>query len=124
MSEDGYLSIVGRCKDVIIRGGENISPSEIEFFLLTHPKIEDVHVFGGPDEVLGEIVVAWIKLKENVDGSKGNLTLQELREFCHGNIAHFKIPSCIKIVDEFPMTVTGKVMKVKMREDHAKSMSK
>ena len=115
MSEDGYLSIIGRCKDVIIRGGENISPSEIEHFLSTHPKIEEVHIFGIPDDVLGEKVVAWIRLKN----SKDKLPLEDLREFCHGNIAHFKIPAVLKIVDEFPMTVTGKVMKYKMREAYS-----
>jgi fatty-acyl-CoA synthase len=112
MDDDGYVSIVGRSKDTIIRGGENISPSEVEFFLSTHPDIEEVHVFGVPDSVLGEKVAAWIKLKVRAP----DMSAEDLHKYCHGNIAHFKIPSVLRIVDSFPMTVTGKVMKFKMRE--------
>lgn len=118
MTDDGYVSIVGRCKDVIIRGGENISPSEIEHYLLTYPGIEEVHVFGVPDDVYGEAVVAWLRLRDSCD--ERGLTVEDIRNFCRGNIAHFKIPSVVKIVKEFPLTVTGKVMKFKMREMHLK----
>ena len=114
MDDDGYVSIVGRNKDTIIRGGENISPSEVEFFLSTHPDIEEVHVFGVPDAVLGEKVAVWIKMKSGA----ADLTVDSLQKYCHGHIAHFKIPSVLRIVDSFPMTVTGKVMKFKMREHY------
>lgn len=111
MDDDGYVSIVGRCKDMIIRGGENIYPREIEEFLHTHPDIMDVQVTGTPSELLGEEVVAWVILKAGA-----TLSSVELKAFCKGNIADYKIPRYIRYVDEFPMTVTGKVQKYKLRE--------
>jgi fatty-acyl-CoA synthase len=112
MDEDGYVAIVGRIKDMIIRGGENIYPREIEDFLYTHPAISDVQVIGVPDEKYGEEVMAWVKLAEGQE-----LTSEELKAFCKGQIAHYKIPRYVKFVDEFPMTVTGKIQKFKMREE-------
>ncbi len=112
MDDEGYVAIVGRIKDMIIRGGENIYPREIEDFLYTHPAISDVQVIGVPDEKYGEEVMAWVKL---ADGQE--LTADELKEFCKGKIAHYKIPRYVKFVDEFPMTVTGKIQKFKMREE-------
>ncbi len=112
MREDGYLNIVGRIKDMVIRGGENIYPREIEEFLFTHPAIEDVAVVGVPDERYGEEVVAWIRLAPGADP----LDADTLRTFCLGKIAHNKIPRYVKLVDAFPMTVTGKIRKVEMRE--------
>ncbi len=111
MDDEGYVNIVGRIKDMIIRGGENIYPREIEEFLYTHPKVSDVQVIGVPDERYGEEIVAWIKLKpgETADA-------EEIRAFCRGQIAHFKIPRYVKFVDSFPMTVTGKIQKFRMRE--------
>jgi fatty-acyl-CoA synthase len=111
MDDDGYLSIVGRIKDMIIRGGENVYPREIEEFLYTHPAIADVQVIGVPDERYGEEVCAWIVLREGA-----RLTEEELKEFCRGEIARFKIPRYVRFVDGFPMTVTGKIQKFKMRE--------
>lgn len=111
MDEEGYVEIVGRKKDMIIRGGENIYPVEIEQFLYTHPKIADVQVIGVPDERLVEQVAAWIRLKE-----KETATAQEIKDFCKGQIAHYKIPHYISFVTEFPLTITGKVQKFKMRE--------
>ena len=111
MNEAGYLAIVGRLKDMIIRGGENIYPREIEEYLYTHPKIEEVEVFGVPDRKYGEEVAAWIRLKAGEA-----VTAEEIKEFCKGELAHFKIPRYVKFVDEFPMTVTGKVQKFVMRE--------
>lgn len=110
MDEEGYVNIVGRLKDMIIRGGENIYPREIEEFLYTHPKISDVQVIGVPSEKFGEEVMVWIKLKENTQATE-----EEILEFCKGKIAHYKIPKYVKFVEEFPMTVTGKVRKVDMR---------
>jgi fatty-acyl-CoA synthase len=115
MDENGYLRIVGRSKDMIIRGGENIYPSEIEEFLSTHPDIEEIHVFGVNDEFYGEKVAAWIKAKSTRKALSG----KDIEEFCKGKIAHFKIPKIIKFVESFPTTVTGKVMKYKMREEYA-----
>ncbi|WP_192036850.1 AMP-binding protein [Halomonas sp. YLGW01] len=112
MDEDGYVAIVGRIKDMIIRGGENIYPREIEDFLYTHPAISDVQVIGVPDAKYGEEVMAWVKLVEGEE-----LDEEGLRGFCQGKIAHFKIPRYVKFVDAFPMTVTGKVQKFKMREE-------
>jgi fatty-acyl-CoA synthase len=109
MRPDEYLRVTGRAKDLIIRGGENIYPREVEEFLYTHPKIADVQVVGLPDMKLGEIVTAWIRVKESA-------TEEEIREFCKGKIAHFKIPEYIRFVDEFPLTVTGKVQKFKIRQ--------
>ena len=111
MDEAGYLNIVGRIKDMIIRGGENVYPREIEEFLYSHPAIEDVQVIGVPDARLGEEICAWVKLRPGQQ-----LTEEELRAFCTGKIAHFKIPRNLRITGEFPMTVTGKVQKFKMRE--------
>jgi fatty-acyl-CoA synthase len=111
MDEDGYVNIVGRLKDMVIRGGENIYPREIEEFLYTHPKISDVQIFGVPDLKYGEELMAWVKLKEGVTA-----TPEELQDFCRGQIATFKIPRYWKFVDSFPMTVTGKIQKFIMRQ--------
>ncbi|HEY7433399.1 MAG TPA: AMP-binding protein [Streptosporangiaceae bacterium] len=111
MDDAGYLNIAGRIKDMVIRGGENIYPREVEEFLYTHPLIEDVQVIGVPDVKYGEELCAWVKLRP---GSE--LSLGELREYCTGKIAHYKIPRYLRITDAFPMTVTGKVQKFKMRE--------
>ena len=108
----GYLNIVGRIKDMVIRGGENVYPREIEEFLYTHPDIVDVQVIGVPDERYGEELMAWVRLREGAEP----LTAEALREFCAGKLAHYKIPRYVKVVDEFPMTVTGKIRKVEMRE--------
>ncbi len=110
MNEDGYVRITGRIKDMIIRGGENIYPREIEEFLYTHPKIAEVQVFGVEDPKMGEEVCAWIQL---VDGETS--TEEEIRDFCRGQITHFKIPRYVRFVDEYPMTVTGKIRKIDMR---------
>ncbi|MBY5962403.1 MULTISPECIES: AMP-binding protein [Marinobacter] len=112
MDEDGYIQIVGRIKDMVIRGGENIYPKEIEEFLYTHPAIEEVQVTGIPDEKYGEELIAWVKLRPDADP----VTAEDLQAFCKGKIAHFKIPKNYKFVDAFPMTVTGKIQKFKMRE--------
>ncbi len=111
MDADGYLNIVGRIKDMIIRGGENVYPREIEEFLYSHPKVQDVQVIGVPDPKYVEEVMAWIRLK---DGQSA--TVEEIREFCRDRIAHYKIPRYVKFVDGFPLTVTGKVQKFLMRE--------
>jgi fatty-acyl-CoA synthase len=108
---DGYFKITGRIKDMIIRGGENIYPREIEEFLYSHPKVEEVQVIGVPDPKYGEEVAAWIKLKAGQPA-----TAEEIRKFCQDHIAHYKIPRHIKFVESFPMTVTGKIQKFKMRE--------
>lgn len=117
MDDQGYIKIVGRLKDMVIRGGENIYPREIEEFLYTHPDIEDAHVFGVPSEKYGEEVMAWVKPKGGA-----NLTPEALDRFCRGKIATFKIPRYWKIVDTFPMTVTGKIQKFKMREQAVKEL--
>jgi fatty-acyl-CoA synthase len=111
MREDGSLRITGRLKDMIIRGGENIYPREIEDFLYSHPKVGDVQVVGVPHAQLGETVAAWVRLKPGTSACEN-----ELREFCRGKIAHYKVPQYIRVVDEFPMTVTGKVQKFRIRE--------
>jgi len=111
MDERGYIRIVGRIKDMVIRGGENIYPREIEEFLYTNPKIDEVEVFGVPDKKFGEQIAAWVKLHPDQTATE-----EEIREFCKDKLAHFKIPYYIKFVDEFPMTVTGKVQKFIMRE--------
>ena len=111
MREDGNCRITGRAKDMIIRGGENIYPRELEEFLYTHSKVADVQVVGLPDAKLGETVAVWVRLKAGE-----SMTEDELREFCRGRIAHFKIPQHIRFVDEFPMTVTGKIQKFKIRQ--------
>jgi fatty-acyl-CoA synthase len=112
MDADGYASIVGRIKDLVIRGGENIYPREIEEFLYTHPDIVDVQVIGVPDAHYGEEVMAWIVLRDGAEP----LTPESLREFCTGKLARYKIPRYVKLVDGFPLTVTGKIRKVEMRE--------
>ena len=113
MREDGYCTIVGRIKDMVIRGGENIYPREIEEFLHTHPDVEDVQVIGVPDERYGEELCAWLKLRDSAEP----LDAAAVRAFCEGRLAHFKIPRYVLVVEEFPMTVTGKVRKVEMREE-------
>jgi fatty-acyl-CoA synthase len=111
MDEDGYLNIVGRIKDLVIRGGENVYPREVEEFLYTHPDIGDVQVIGVPDDRYGEELMAWVIPREGASLDEG-----AVREFCRGKIAHYKVPRYVKFVDSFPMTVTGKVQKFKMRE--------
>jgi len=111
MDDDGYVNIVGRIKDMIIRGGENIYPREIEEFLYTHPAIVDAQVIGVPDAKYGEELMAWVQL-----ASGEEMTEDELKAFCKGKIAHFKVPRYVRFVNEFPMTVTGKIRKVEMRE--------
>jgi fatty-acyl-CoA synthase len=111
MDEAGYLNIVGRIKDLVIRGGENVYPREVEEFLYSHPAIEDVQVIGVPDAKYGEELCAWVKLRP---GSE--LTSEDVRAYCTGKIAHYKVPRYVRFTGEFPMTVTGKVQKFKMRE--------
>ena len=117
MDEDGYLHISGRIKDLIIRGGENISPKEIEDFLYTYKGVIDAQVIGVPSEKYGEEIMAWIKPKEGV-----TITEEELRDFCKERIAHYKIPKYWKFVSEFPMTISGKIRKVEMREIAAREL--
>ena len=112
MREDGYVNIVGRIKDMVIRGGENIYPREIEEYLYTHPDIMDVQVVGVPDERFGEELCAWVRLRDGAEA----LTVDALREYCRDQLAHYKVPRYVHLTDEFPMTVTGKVRKVEMRE--------
>jgi fatty-acyl-CoA synthase len=111
MDEEGYVQIVGRLKDMIIRGGENIYPKEVEEFLYTHPAIQEAQVFGVPDQKFGEQVAVWIQLREGA-----TLTEEDVRSFCAERIAHFKVPKYIAFVDAFPMTVTGKIQKFVMRD--------
>lgn len=111
IDEEGYVKIVGRIKDMIIRGGENIYPREIEEFLYTHPKISDVQVIGVPDLKYGEAVMAWVRVKEGEE-----LSAEAIKTYCQGQIAYFKIPEYIRFTESFPMTVTGKIRKVEMRE--------
>ncbi len=111
MDAEGYLNIVGRIKDMIIRGGENVYPREVEEFLYSHPAIEDVQIIGVPDARFGEELCAWVRLRPG-----STLSPEELRQFCTGQIAHYKIPRYLHLTDEFPMTVTGKIQKFKMRE--------
>ncbi|MGB0101818.1 MAG: AMP-binding protein [Nocardioides sp.] len=118
MREDGYCTIVGRIKDMVIRGGENIYPREIEDFLYGHPDIEDVQVIGVPDERYGEELCAWIRMRAGADPLDGDA----VRAYASGKLAHYKIPRYVMVVDEFPMTVTGKVRKVEMREESARSL--
>ena len=113
MRTDGYCNVVGRIKDMIIRGGENIYPREIEEFLYTHPDVEDAQVIGVPDDTYGEEVCAWIRMKAN----REPLDAAALRAFASGRLAHYKIPRYVHLVDEFPMTVTGKIRKVDMRAE-------
>jgi fatty-acyl-CoA synthase len=116
MREDGYCNIVGRIKDMVIRGGENIYPREVEEFLYTHPDIEDAQVIGVPDEKYGEEICAWIRMK----AGRAALDVDAVRAFATGKLAHYKIPRYVHVVDDFPMTVTGKVRKVEMREETVK----
>jgi fatty-acyl-CoA synthase len=111
MDEQGYVNIVGRIKDMIIRGGENVYPREIEEFLYSHPAVQDVQVVGVPDHKYGEEVMAWVILKSDQTSSP-----EEIREYCRGRIAHYKVPRYVKFTDSFPMTITGKIQKFKMRE--------
>lgn len=111
MRADGYVNIVGRCKDMIIRGGENIYPREIEEFLYTHPAIRDVQIIGVPDEKYGEEVMAWVILKPGQQPAA-----EELHDYCRNRIPHYKVPRYIRFTDQFPMTVSGKIQKYKMRE--------
>ena len=119
MDDDGYLSITGRIKDMVIRGGENIYPREVEEFLYTHPDILDAQVIGVPDAKWGEELMAWVRMRPGATP----LTADALREFCLGRLAHYKIPRYVHITDEFPMTVTGKVRKVEMRERSAEILN-
>jgi len=118
MDESGYVRVTGRLKDMIIRGGENIYPAEIEEFLFSHPKIAQVAVFGVPDERYGEEVMAWVQLRAGEVA-----TAEELRDYCRGRIAHYKVPRHISFVEEFPMTVTGKLQKYRMREIAVEKLS-
>ena len=117
MDEDGYVNIVGRIKDMVVRGGENIYPREIEEYLMTHADIEDVQVTGVPDEKYGEEIIAWVRLS-----GESNLSGKDIIDFCRGKIAHYKVPRYIRFCNEFPMTVTGKVQKYKMREISTKEL--
>lgn len=114
MDAEGYVRVVGRIKDMVIRGGENIYPREVEEFLYTHPKIAEVQVFGVPDEKMGEEVCAWVQLHPGQE-----MSAEELKDFCRDQITHFKIPRHVRFVTEFPMTVTGKIQKFLMREQMA-----
>jgi fatty-acyl-CoA synthase len=108
---EGYCNIVGRIKDMVIRGGENVYPREIEEFLYRHPKIQDVQVIGVPDPRYGEELCAWVRLRD-----RESAAVEEIRAFCQGQIAHYKVPRYVKFVDGFPMTVTGKIQKFLMRQ--------
>jgi fatty-acyl-CoA synthase len=118
MDAEGYVKVVGRIKDMVIRGGENVYPREVEEFLYQHPKIAEVQVFGVPDEKMGEEICAWVQLREGE-----TMTEEELKEFCRGQITHFKIPRYVRFVDEYPMTVTGKIQKFIMREQMAAELA-
>ncbi|CAN5612386.1 AMP-binding protein [soil metagenome] len=118
MREDGYANIVGRIKDMVIRGGENVYPREIEEFLYTHPDIEDVQVIGVPDQKYGEELCAWVKMRSGATP----LDAEAVRAFATGKLSHYKIPRYVMVVDEFPMTVTGKIRKVQMREETAEKL--
>jgi len=111
MREDDCIHITGRSRDVIIRGGENIYPREVEEFLYTYSKVGEVQVVGIPDQRLGELVCAWIRLKPGEESTE-----EEIKEFCQGQIAYYKIPAYVRFVTEFPITLSGKIQKYKMRE--------
>jgi fatty-acyl-CoA synthase len=111
IDDEGYCNIVGRIKDMVIRGGENVYPREIEEFLYRHPKIQDVQVIGVPDARYGEELCAWVRLRDSETATE-----EEIRAFCQGQIAHYKVPRYVKFVDGFPMTVTGKIQKFLMRQ--------
>ena len=112
MDDDGYVNISGRIKDMVIRGGENVYPREIEEFLYTHPAVKDVQVIGVPDERYGEELCAWVILNDGAEADE-----QQIKDYCKGQIAHYKIPRYVMFVDGWPMTVSGKVQKYKMREE-------
>ena len=118
MDDDGYVAITGRIKDLIIRGGENISPREVEEFLYTHPDIVDVQVVGVPDPLYGEAVCAFVRPRPGA-----TITTESVRAFCDGRVAHFKVPRYVLTVDEFPMTVTGKIQKYLLRQMAADQLS-
>jgi fatty-acyl-CoA synthase len=111
IDDSGYCNIVGRIKDMIIRGGENVYPREVEEFLFKHAQVQAVSCFGVPDSRFGEEICAWVQLRPGATA-----TAEEIREFCRGEIAHYKIPRYIVFVDDFPMTVTGKIQKFIMRD--------
>ena len=113
MDDDGYVAITGRIKDMVIRGGENIYPREIEEFLYNHPDIVDAQVIGVPDEKYGEELMACVRM---IDGAEP-LTVESLRAYCDGKLAHYKVPRYVRVMDEFPMTVTGKIRKIDLREE-------
>ncbi|MBV8157423.1 MAG: AMP-binding protein, partial [Dyella sp.] len=117
IDDAGYCTIVGRLKDMIIRGGENVYPREIEEFLYTHPKVQDVQVFGVPDAKLGEQVCAWVRLREGCESTEA-----EIQSYCRHHLAYFKVPHYVRFVDAFPMTVTGKVQKYLMRDAMAEEL--
>jgi len=112
MDEAGYVNIVGRIKDMVIRGGENVYPREIEEFLYAHPDITDVQVIGVPDQKYGEELMAWVQLRPGAEP----MTAEALKAYCTGKLAHYKVPRYVKVVEAFPLTVTGKVRKVEMRQ--------
>ncbi len=118
MDDDGFVSITGRIKDMVIRGGENIYPREIEEFLYTHPDIEDVQVVGVPDDKYGEELCAWVRMRPGATP----LDADAVRDYASGRLAHYKVPRYVMVVEEFPMTVTGKVRKVEMREVSTKEL--
>ena len=118
LDDEGYCNIVGRLKDMVIRGGENVYPREVEEFFYGHPKIQDAQVFGVPDDKYGEELCIWICLKPGEQSS-----VKDMRDFCKGQIAHYKIPRYVRFVDEFPMTVTGKIQKFRMREQMIHDMN-
>jgi fatty-acyl-CoA synthase len=111
MRSDGCIHLTGRSRDVIIRGGENIYPREVEEFLYTHPKVDEVQVVGIPNARLGEIVVAWVQLRPGQEATE-----EEIKTFCQGQIAYYKIPEHIRFVEEFPATLSGKIQKYKIRD--------
>ena len=118
MDADGYIAVTGRSKDMVIRGGENIYPREIEEFLFGHSAVADVQVFGVPDDKYGEELCAWIRLRPGMTATEA-----DIRGFCRDRITHFKIPRHVRFVDEFPMTVTGKVQKFVMRQAMAAELT-
>src|SRR5271170_6702579 len=113
MDDEGYVNITGRIKDMVIRGGENVYPREIEEFLYSHPDVLDAQVIGVPDAKYGDELMVWVRLRPGAEP----LTAEALRAFCSGKLAHYKIPRYVHVVEEFPLTVTGKVRKVQMREE-------
>jgi fatty-acyl-CoA synthase len=117
MDEAGYLSVVGRSKDMVIRGGENIYPREVEEFLYSHPDIEDVQVVGVPDEKYGEQLLAAVRLRPGAA-----LTEDDVRGYCQGRLAHYKVPRYVRFVQDYPMTVTGKIQKFKIREEAVREL--